>query len=190
MRNKSSQARVLYGADCIPTSRDLSVFDNIRRGPSKFAKSDGCQKLPASRSHPINLVFKPEPPFRYGILRWLLVVRGRNITISHQLKLVVANKEELELLKPDSEYRPKESLVDDIERIIVPAFPPSRASKTHLHTAVETAWVERLEGYDIPEDLQVQYLPLLATILSKTRLIFYKRKILIQGVSIANSLHG
>jgi len=155
VHNRGSQARVLYGVDCVPASRDLSVFDNIRRGSSKFAKSDGCLELPASRSHQVKLVFKPEPPFRYGILRWLLVVRGRNLNISHPLKLVVANKEELELLKPDSEYRPKESLVDDIERIIVPAFPPSRASKTHLHTAVETAWVEPLERYDIPEDLQV-----------------------------------
>lgn len=116
---------------------------------------DGYKELGASQSHLVKLIFKPLPPYRYGILRWLIVVRFRNLNIIHPLTLVIANKEELEFLKPDSEYQPQGSLIDDFERIVVPAFPPSRASRTHLHTPVETEWVELLGRYDIPEDLQV-----------------------------------
>jgi hypothetical protein len=47
-------------------------------------------------------------------------------------------------------------VIDDVVRTIIPAFPPARASKSHLHTPVETSWVERLDEYPIPQNLQVR----------------------------------
>lgn len=120
---------------------------------------DGNKELPAGGTHVVHVIFKPQQPYRYGILRCLLVVRGRNITKAHPISAVVGNKEELELLKPESEYVPKESVVDNVQRIIIPAFPPARATKTHLHTPVEMDWVEKLDNYVIPEDLQVIHTP-------------------------------
>ena len=66
----------------------------------------------------------------------------------------VSDPEELDLLKPSSEFRPKELAIDDVKRIIIPAFPATRASKSHLHTAVETNWVEALKDYPIDEEIQ------------------------------------
>ena len=103
----------------------------------------------------MKIAFHPTQPYRYGVLRCVLVVRGRNLNTSCPISVIVANKGELEMLKPESEYAPKETLVDDAVRVVIPAFPTSRATKTHLHTPVETEWVEKLDVYDIPEDLQV-----------------------------------
>lgn len=71
--------------------------------------------------------------------------------------LQVSNEDELKLLAPISKYKRK--VVDDVVRIIIPAFLQARASKSHLHTPVETTWVESLDEYPIPQDLQVCYIP-------------------------------
>jgi hypothetical protein len=66
----------------------------------------------------------------------------------------VSNEHELKMLGPTSEYKPR--VIDEIVRIIIPAFPLARASKSHLHTPVETQWAEKLDEYPIPKNLQVQ----------------------------------
>jgi len=52
----------------------------------------------------------------------------------------------------ESDYQ--ERVVDEVIRIIVPAFPPTRKSQTHYHTATETWFVETLDDYPIPEEIQ------------------------------------
>ena len=37
---------------------------------------------------------------------------------------------------------------------LILAFPPSRATRSHLHTGVPTEWVHSLPSYDIPEHIQ------------------------------------
>lgn len=65
----------------------------------------------------------------------------------------VSHEDDLKMLAPTSAYQPK--VIDDVQRTVIPAFPPERASKSHLHTKVETNWVEALDEYPIPQDLQV-----------------------------------
>jgi hypothetical protein len=60
----------------------------------------------------------------------------------------------MEMLRPVSEYVARVEREQEIERIIVPAFPPTRANKFHIHTLVETEWTENLPLYEIPNDLQ------------------------------------
>ena len=74
---------------------------------------------------------------------------------SIKIKILVADKELLELLKPESEYAENfEDLEDEAERIIIQAFPPERPSKTHLYTHANIDWIESCDQYEIPENVQ------------------------------------
>ena len=50
----------------------------------------------------------------------------------YALVVKVGNEEDLKLLAPKSEYKPREE--DDIRRIVIPAFPPTRRTMSHFHT--------------------------------------------------------
>ena len=47
---------------------------------------------------------------------------------------------------------------DDIQRKIIPAFPPSRQSLTHFHTPIETRYVVPIPEYPIPDKVFLPFL--------------------------------
>lgn len=60
----------------------------------------------------------------------------------------------MEMLKPTSEYVARGDRDQEIERTVIPAFPPSRANKFHIQTLAEQEDTDDLPEYPIPSDLQ------------------------------------
>lgn len=87
----------------------------------------------------------------------------------HVLQVKVANEDDFKLLAPESEFvnpiPPEENPIPSLsvlqlvlltlnQEVIIPAFPPERATRTHRHTKTDTHYVERLEEYPVPDDIQ------------------------------------
>ena len=45
--------------------------------------------------------------------------------------------------------------IDNVVRDVIPAFGPGRPSPSHLHTKAHTAWVNKLQKWEIPIEIRV-----------------------------------
>eukprot|EP00854_Cymbomonas_tetramitiformis_P004919 gene4919-6001_t len=136
----------LCAVEMIPKKREFTLRSNLRPDPGTIA-----------REAQVDVEFLPVGDGRVGLFRTHISFRFQGpIVVSHPVCITVADAEAVKLLKQASaEPEPSWAGVwDGLDRHLIPAFPPGRASSTHKHTAVETQWVLKLPHYPIPEEVQ------------------------------------
>jgi len=131
------------------------------KGGKVFTKNNLQEEvllIGASKSHVVRITFsqKEIQTASYGKFKLQLGFKFLG-TIGAPVSIVtiVGDEEAMNLLKPTSEYIETKEEDMDIVRRIIPAYPPERKSKSHLHTDVETYWQESLPIYEIPSGLQL-----------------------------------
>ncbi|KAK3272924.1 hypothetical protein CYMTET_18810 [Cymbomonas tetramitiformis] len=168
VRNKGNAPKELCAVEMIPKKREFTLRSNLRPRNPKAQKASSHQRskengghagtmLEAGESHKVDVEFLPVGDGRVGLFRTHISFRFQGpIVVSHPVCITVADAEAVKLLKQASaEPEPSWAGVwDGLDRHLIPAFPPGRASSTHKHTAVETQWVLKLPHYPIPEEVQ------------------------------------
>eukprot|EP01117_Protostelium_nocturnum_P012538 TRINITY_DN4618_c0_g3_i4.p1 TRINITY_DN4618_c0_g3~~TRINITY_DN4618_c0_g3_i4.p1 ORF type:complete len:945 (+),score=254.96 TRINITY_DN4618_c0_g3_i4:86-2920(+) len=125
-----------------PQGLNLKIPSRLDRNPVVLGER---------QSFPIDGTFCPKS---YGFHSFHVHIRLNDFRIVHSIDIHVKNEADLKLIGNITESRWVEPVVDDFVRRIIPAFPPTRSTKSHFHTPVNTQYLEKLPLYPIPAHVQ------------------------------------
>eukprot|EP00004_Rigifila_ramosa_P002120 TRINITY_DN1219_c0_g1_i4.p1 TRINITY_DN1219_c0_g1~~TRINITY_DN1219_c0_g1_i4.p1 ORF type:complete len:1301 (-),score=286.37 TRINITY_DN1219_c0_g1_i4:65-3967(-) len=147
VENGTTQVRRLVACYVIQDEQSPPVFSLTLKGPS----------LPTEIRPDSRLSFEIafQPP-RSGTFSADLFFVFMSHHVSERLhELALTDEEAYRRQQAKSNYIPWQQDPDDLlQRKVVPAFPPSRPSATHMHTNTENHYKIPLERYPIPEHVQ------------------------------------